>query len=204
MVGPRFAFPSSRPFDARHPCNPPRELCHRRRAGRQTRGRCPDRDLLRGSGGVRGVRTAGRTLGRHRAFRRGAGSGDAARTGGRRGRRGHRRIHHFRHGRGQGLGQGQPRGPRPRSCRAFRGAWPARSCAGACQQARHRDRGGARLRDRPSRHHARLPAVARPRAEGASAAARARPRHRHRRVGDRRGESAAGRRAGKRYRSTLG
>jgi len=73
MVGPRFAFPSSRPFDARHPFNPPRKLCHLRRARRQTRGRCSDRDVLRGSGGVRGVRTARRTLGRHRAFRRGAG-----------------------------------------------------------------------------------------------------------------------------------
>ena len=77
-------------------------------------------------------------------------------------------THRLRHGRGQGLGQGQPRRPRPGAGRPLRRAWPARPRPRAAQQARHRDRGGAGLRHRPSRHHAGLPAAARPRAEGAT------------------------------------
>ena len=55
---------------------------------------------------------------------------------------------------------------------------------------RHRDRGGARVRHRPSRHHARLPARARrARASARASAPHPRSRHRHRRAGDRRGEA---------------
>ncbi len=44
--------------------------------------------------------------------------------------------------------------------RALRGAWRARSRACRGKPHRHRDRGGARLRHRASRHHARMPAGA--------------------------------------------
>ena len=112
--------------------------------------------------------------------------------------------HRLRHRRGQGLGQGDAgrTGPGPR--RAVHRAWPARPRQGAAQQARHRDRGGAGVRHRPSRHHARLPAAARSCAEGACAAARARSRHRHRRARDRRGQGAARHGAGERHRSAVG
>ena len=64
------------------------------------------------------------------------------------------------------------------------------------QRRRDRDRGGARLRDRPSWHHQGLPAGLRRRAGAARSAARARRRHRHGDSRLRRGEDAeaAGRR----------
>ena len=76
--------------------------------------------------------------------------------------------------------------------RALRRAWRARPRARRRQPHRHRDRGGARLRHRPSRHHARLPAGARRLRQGAARPrARARRRHRHRRARDRGGAGAA-------------
>ena len=66
---------------------------------------------------------------------------------------------------------------------------------------RHRDRDRVRLRHRPPRHHAGMPAGARPSSQGATSAARAGRRHRNRRAGDRGGPGAAPPGAGKRHRS---
>ena len=77
------------------------------------------------------------------------------------------------------------------------------------QPHRHRDRGGARLRHRPSRHDPRLPAGARP--DCASRITRdehepthPRSRHRQRRAGHRRRARAAPARAGDRHRCGSG
>jgi hypothetical protein len=72
------------------------------------------------------------------------------------------------------------------------------------QPDRHRDRGGARLRHRPSRHHARLSAGARPDLQiaerGGKVRAHPRSRHRQRRPRHRRGAGLAATRAGDRHR----
>ena len=72
------------------------------------------------------------------------------------------------------------------------------------QPHRHRDRSRACLRHRPSRHHARLPAGARPHVQvvgrAATRAAHSRSRHRHRRARHCRRPRAAPARAGDRHR----
>ena len=60
MVRAAICVPIHPAFRCPSPLHPPRELCHRRRASRQARGRCSDRGLLRGSGG-RSLRSNGPT-----------------------------------------------------------------------------------------------------------------------------------------------
>ena len=95
-----------------------------------------------------------------------------------------------RNHRGQGLGRA-PASPGSRPVEAGRfvvhgGHDRARV---AVKPHRDRDRGGARLRHRPSRHHARLPVSARRHRQGRPATQCPRCRHRQRRAGDRRGAS---------------
>ena len=59
------------------------------------------------------------------------------------------------------LGRGEPRRPAAGPGRPVLRARRPSPRTGAGEPHRHRDRGGARLRDRPSRHHPRLPAGAR-------------------------------------------
>ena len=94
-------------------------------------------------------------------------------------------------------------GLQPVAGRALRRAWRARSRPHPAQPHRHRDRSGARLRHRPSRHHARLPAGARIamcKRLRKKRAAHSRPRHRLRRARHRRGARVAPARAGDRHR----
>ena len=135
----------------------------------QTRRRHPDRNLLRGPGRDRRVRAAGRPLGRHRAFRR------RART---------RRwcASSSANAAGADIAESiafdtveakdwvkaslEDLVPVPAGRFVVHGQHDRERVA--AQQARHRDRGGAGVRHRPSRHHARLPAAARSCAEGCS------------------------------------
>ena len=104
----------------------------------------------------------------------------------------------------QGLGAREPRRPGAGRGRPFCRARRPRPRPRPGQPDRHRDRGGARLRHRPSRHHARLPARARwalqVAAPRASRSARPRSRHRQRRPRHRRRPRAAPPRAGDRHR----
>ena len=72
------------------------------------------------------------------------------------------------------------------------------------QRRRHRDRGGAGLRHRPSWHDARLPAASGARAAPPPPPTRPRRRLRHRRAGDRRRQGAAHPRGARRHRSRRG
>ena len=66
-----------------------------------------------------------------------------------------------------GLGPRKPRRACSRSGRTFRRSWRARPRPRSGQSHRHRDRGGARFRHRPPRHHARLSVRARSDLQGA-------------------------------------
>ena len=153
----RTAFP-----DDHHPRHPPRQLCDRRRAGRQARGRRADRNLLRRRRRGGGVRAAGRALGCRAAFCRRAGPGAAARARHQCRERRDRRTLAFDtvEARDWVKASLEDLVPVPAGRFVVHGAHDREHVAR--QQACHRDRGGAGVRHRASRHHARLPAAARP------------------------------------------
>ena len=77
-------------------------------------------------------------------------------------------------------------------------------CARQGERRRHRDRGGARLRHRPSRHDAGLPSAFRPPAQAPPAEAGARRRLRRGRARDRRRQGPAPQGLARRHRSCRG
>ena len=97
------------------------------------------------------------------------------------------------------------RSPACRRCGRDASSSMARTTARASgHRYRRRDRGGARVRHRPSRHHARLPAAFRPPAEPPAAAESARRRLRRRRARDRRRQGVAAQGLARRHRSDRG
>ena len=162
------------------------------------RHRCRNLRGRRGCG--RDIRADRRPLGRGAALLRTTEQDCRACAGGSRRRAGDRQRAALRTHRRQGLGAGEPRRTAADHGWALLRAWRARPRPRAGQPNRHRDRGGARLRHRPSWHDARLPARARSPPARAATAPRARPRHRQRRARDCGGARTAQPHAGDRHR----